>query len=80
VGLDTLKPLALVCTIVVDLSGNYKSCEITPSTFMVWPSPCIGGNGIHDVLARNSIVVFEEMAGSIEERPKQKQHLCMEKD
>ena len=42
-----------------------KSCEITPTAFVVWPPPCTGGNKARGVSAGSLIV---KMAGSIRER------------
>ena len=54
----------LASTIVVHRRG-LKSCEITPTTFVVWLSPCTGGNKARGVLARSLIV---KTTGSIWER------------
>ena len=54
----------LASTSVVHRRG-LKSCEITPTVFVVWPSPCTGGNKARDILAGSLIV---KMAGSIRER------------
>ena len=54
----------LTRTIVVHRRG-LKSCEITPTAFVVWPPPCTEGNKARGVLARSLIV---KMAGSIQER------------
>ena len=42
-----------------------KSCEITPTEFVVWPPPCTGGNKAHGVSAESLIV---KTVGSIRER------------
>ena len=42
-----------------------KSCEITPTAFVVWPPPCTRGNKARDVSAGSLIV---KTAGSIRER------------
>ena len=42
-----------------------KSCEITPTAFVVWPPPCTGGNKARGVSAGSLIV---KTAGSIRER------------
>ena len=42
-----------------------KSCEITPTEFVVWPPLCTGGNKARGVLAESLIV---KTAGSIRER------------
>ena len=44
---------------------GHKSCEITPTAFVVWPPPCTGGNKARGVLAGSLIV---KTAGSIRER------------
>ena len=54
----------LASTSVVHWRG-LKSCEITPTAFVVWLPPCTGGNKAHGVLARSLIV---KTAGSIRER------------
>ena len=54
----------LASTIVVHQRG-LKSCEITPTVFVVWPPPCIGGNKARGVSAGSLIV---KTAGSIRER------------
>ena len=54
----------LASTIVVHRRG-LKSCEITPTAFVVWPPPCTGGNKARGVLAGSLIV---KTAGSIRER------------
>ena len=54
----------LASTSVVHRRG-LKSCEITPTTFVVWPPPCTGGNKARDVSAGSLIV---KTAGSIQER------------
>ena len=54
----------LASTRVVHRRG-LKSCEITPTAFVVRPPPCTGGNKARDVLARSLIV---NTAGSIRER------------
>ena len=41
-----------------------KSCEITPTAFVVWPPPCTRGNKARGVLAGSLIV---KKAGSIQE-------------
>ena len=42
-----------------------KSCEITPTAFMVWPPPCTGGNKARGGSSGSLIV---KTAGSIQER------------
>ena len=42
-----------------------KSCEITPTVFVVWPPPCTGGNKARGVSVGSLIV---KTAGSIRER------------
>ena len=42
-----------------------KSCDITPTTSVVWPPPCTGGNKARGVSARSLIV---KTAKSIRER------------
>ena len=54
----------LACTIVVHQRG-LKSCEITPTAFVVWPPPCTGGNKARGISAGSLIV---KTAGSIRER------------
>ena len=54
----------LASTIVVHQRG-LKSCEITPTAFVVWSPPCTGGNKARGVSARSLIV---KTAGSIWER------------
>ena len=54
----------LASTIVVHRRG-FKSCEITPTAFVVWPPPYTGGNKARDVSAGSLIV---KTAGSIRER------------
>jgi hypothetical protein len=54
----------LSSTSVVHRRG-LKSCEITPTAFVVWPLACTGGNKARGVSARSLIV---KMAGSIRER------------
>ena len=54
----------LASTSVVHRRG-LKSCEITPTAFVVWPPPCTGGNKARDVSAGSLIVLT---AGSIRER------------
>ena len=54
----------LTSTIVVHRMG-LKSCEITPTAFVVWPPPCTRGNKSLGVLAGSLIV---KTAGSIQER------------
>ena len=54
----------LVSTSVVHRRG-LKSCEITPTAFVVWPPPCTGGNKARGVSAESLIV---KTAGSIRER------------
>ena len=54
----------LARTIVVHRRG-LKSCEITPTVFVVWLPPCIGGNKARGVSAESLIV---KMAGCIRER------------
>ena len=51
-------------TIVV-LARACKSCETTPTTFVVWPPPCNGGNKARGVSVGSLIV---KTAGSIGER------------
>ena len=46
-------------------SEGLKSCEITPTAFVVWPPPCTRGNKAHGVLAGSLIV---KTAGSIRKR------------
>ena len=53
----------LASTIVVHRRG-LKSCEITPTAFVVWPPPCTRGNKARDISARSLIV---KMMGSIRE-------------
>ena len=54
----------LASTSVVHRRG-LKSCEITPTAFVVWPPPCTGGNKARGVSAGSLIV---KTAGSIRER------------
>ena len=54
----------LASTIIVHRRG-LKSCEITPTVFVVRPPPCTKGNKAHGVLAESLIV---KTAGSIRER------------
>ena len=54
----------LASTSVVHQRG-LKSCEITPTAFMVWPPLCTGGNKARGVSAGSLIV---KMAESIQER------------
>ena len=54
----------LVNTIVVHRRG-LKSCEITPTAFVVWLPPCTGGNKARGILAGSLIV---KTAGSIRKR------------
>ena len=54
----------LTRTIVVQRRG-LKSCEITPTVFVVSLPPCTGGNKAHGVSAGSLIV---KTAGSIRER------------
>ena len=54
----------LVSTSVVYRRG-LKSCEITPTAFVVWPPPCTRGNKAHGVSAGSLIV---KTAVSIRER------------
>ena len=54
----------LVSTSVVHRRG-LKSYEITPTTFVVWPPPCTGGNKAHGISAGSLIM---KTAGSIRER------------
>ena len=55
----------MLASIIVVHRRGLKSCEITPTMFMVWPPPCTGGNKAHGVLAGTLIV---KTAGSIRER------------
>ena len=54
----------LASTIVVHRRA-LKSCEITPTTFVVWPPPCTEGNKARGISAGSLIV---KTAGSIRER------------
>ena len=54
----------LASTSVVHQRG-LKSCEITPTAFVVWPPPCTGGNKARGISAGSLIV---KTAGSIRER------------
>ena len=54
----------LVRTIIVHRRG-LKSCEITPTAFVVLPPPCTRGNKARGVSAESLIV---KTAGSIQER------------
>ena len=54
----------LASTIVVYQRG-LKSCEITPTAFVVWLPPCTRGNKARDISAGSLIV---KTAGSIWER------------
>ena len=54
----------LASTIVVHRRG-LKSCEITPTAFVVWPPPCTKGNKASGGSTGSLIV---KMAGSIRER------------
>ena len=54
----------LASTIVVHQRG-LKSCEIISTVFVVWPSPCTGGNKARGVSVGSLIV---KTAGSIRER------------
>ena len=54
----------LASTIVVHQRG-LKSCEITPTAFVVWPPPCIKGNKARGGLPGSLIV---KTTGSIQER------------
>ena len=54
----------LASTIVVHQRG-LKSCEITPTAFVVWPPPCTGGNKARGISAESLIV---KTARSIRER------------
>ena len=54
----------LVSTSVVHRRG-LKSCEITPTAFVVWPPPCTRGNKARGVSVGSLIV---KTAGSIQER------------
>ena len=54
----------LASTSVVHQRG-LKSCEVTPTAFVVWLPPCTGGNKARGILARSLIV---KTAGSIQER------------
>ena len=57
--------LPVLASISVVHWRGLKSYEITPTTFVVWPPPCTGGNKAHGVSAESLIV---KMAGSIWER------------
>lgn len=57
------------------MSGACKSCEITPTAFMVWSPQCARRNEVHIISSRNLIV---KIATSIRESPKLEHHLCME--
>ena len=51
-----------------------KSCEITPTAFVVWPPPCTGGNKARGVSAGSLIVktagsILESLAGRHIESP-----------
>ena len=54
----------LASTSVVHRRG-LKSCEITPTVFVVWPPPCTEGNKARGVSAGSLIL---KTAGSIRER------------
>jgi hypothetical protein len=41
-----------------------ESCETTPTIFVVWPPPCIGGNKVYDISAESLIV---KTTGSVRE-------------
>jgi hypothetical protein len=45
----------LAHTIVV-LGGACKSCETTPTAFVVWSPPCMEGNKVHDISVGSLIV------------------------
>ena len=58
-------PLTTRCLRAPLLYIGGESCDITPTTFVVWPPPCTRGNKARGVSVGNLIV---KMAGSIQKR------------